>query len=64
MSRSMSCAACTAPGVVLTGYGDHPTDVPFLEECSRGVLVHELPREQAGTCCYEPATAFDAANLP
>lgn len=58
------CAACVAPGVSLTGYGDHPTDVPFLEACDRGVLVHELPREVAGSCEYEPATAFDASRLP
>ena len=42
----------------LTGYGDHPTDVPFLEACSKGILVHELPEEQRGTCVYEPAVPF------
>ena len=57
------CPACVAPGVTLTGYGDHPTDVPFLEACNRGVLVHELPRDVAGSCCYEPATAFDPSGI-
>jgi len=46
------------------GYGDHPTDVPFLEACDRGVLVHELSAEDAGSCEYEPASPFDASKLP
>jgi len=58
-----ACPACVAPDAELTGYGDHPTDVAFLEECARGVLVLPLPPEQAGTCVYEPATAFDASAL-
>ena len=58
------CAACAkGPGVTLTGYGDHPTDVPFLEACDKGVLVHELPADVAGSCEYQPATAFDASRL-
>ena len=42
-----SSVASTAASTV--GYGDHPTDVPFLEACDRGVLVHELDAAQAGT---------------
>ena len=45
------------------GYGDHPTDVPFLEACDRGVLVHELAPEVAGSCEYEPARSFDSSKL-
>ena len=55
-----ACPACVAKGVELTGYGDHPTDVPFLERCDRGVLVHQLPSEQVGTCDYEAATPFSS----
>uniref|UniRef100_A0A7S4BKE9 LNS2/PITP domain-containing protein n=1 Tax=Chrysotila carterae TaxID=13221 RepID=A0A7S4BKE9_CHRCT len=29
-------------GARTVGYGDHPTDVPFLRACDRGVLVHEI----------------------
>ena len=58
-----ACPACVAPGAVLTGYGDHPTDVPFLERCDTGVLVHELPAELASACEYQPASAFDASKL-
>ena len=36
-------------GTSSTGYGDHPTDMPMLQACDRGVLVHsydfdELPK--------------------
>ena len=58
-----ACEVCVRPGTVLTGYGDHPTDVPFLERCSTGVLVEELPSEIRGSCMYEPAAAFDASKL-
>ena len=59
-----ACAACAeGEGVEVTGYGDHPTDVPFLEACGRGVLVHELPPDVAGSCEYEPASTFDASRL-
>lgn len=53
-----ACPACVAPNAYLTGYGDHPTDVPFLEACARGVLVHELPDEVRGGCEYEEARPF------
>ena len=37
-------------GATTTGYGDHPTDIPFLRACDRGVLVqaedHELKDER------------------
>ena len=55
-----ACPACVGPSVALIGYGDHPTDVPFLERCDRGVLVQELPSEQAGTCDYEAAKRFSS----
>jgi len=58
-----SSAVCVGDGVVTTGYGDHPTDVPFLEACSRGVLVHALPEEEAGACDYEAASPFDLSKL-
>jgi len=35
--------ASSTDGAVVTGYGDHPTDVPFLQACRRGVLVAQLP---------------------
>ena len=62
------CPPCLAPGARLTGYGDHPTDVPFLEECSRGVLVyqpgHDLPMEQRGGCILEEAMPFEGPLEP
>lgn len=58
-----ACPACIAPDASLTGYGDHPTDVPFLEACARGVLVHQLPPEQAGSCVLVPARPFNAYTL-
>ena len=40
-------------GATTTGYGDHPTDIPFLRACDRGVLVqaedHELKDERYPT---------------
>lgn len=30
-------ASVAASAGMTTGYGDHPTDVPFLEACDRGV---------------------------
>lgn len=45
------------------GYGDHPTDVPFLLECDRGVLVHRLSDDDARGCEFEPAREMDAAKL-
>jgi len=45
------------------GYGDHPTDVPFLRACSKGVLVHKLSEADAAGCEYEPARPFDQARL-
>jgi len=59
----LSNADCVADGAVTTGYGDHPTDVPFLEACNRGVLVHPLPAEQSGACAFEPAQPFDLSKL-
>jgi len=59
----LSNTDCVADGAVTTGYGDHPTDVPFLEACSRGVLVHQLPAEQSGACVFEPAMPFDVSKL-
>ena len=47
------CPACVAPDVELTGYGDHPTDVPFLEAGSRGAPVHELPASAARPQAYK-----------
>jgi len=56
-----SSVAASASSTV--GYGDHPTDVPFLEACDRGVLVHALPADQKGTCEYQPAAPFDLSKL-
>lgn len=58
-----ACATCTAPGVSLTGYGDHPTDVPFLQACGRAVLVEELPAAQSGGCEYDPARPMEPSVL-
>jgi predicted mannosyl-3-phosphoglycerate phosphatase (HAD superfamily) len=52
-----------APGTRMTGYGDHPTDVPFLEVCDRGVLVEELGESSRGSCEFEPASALEASKL-
>lgn len=57
------CTAASAPDTETTGYGDHPTDVPFLQKCSRGVLVHALPEEVAAGCAFEPASALDEARI-
>ena len=46
-------------GATTTGYGDHPTDIPFLRACDRGVLVqaedHELKDERYPTDGLEVA---------
>lgn len=39
-------AGARSVGSRITGYGDHPTDVPFLRACDTGVLVHELSGEE------------------
>jgi len=44
------------------GYGDHPTDLPFMQACTRGVLVHELEDLPEGIS-FEAPTPFDAARL-
>jgi len=56
-------ASVAAGAGATVGYGDHPTDVPFLEACDRGVLVHELKDGQAGSCEYQPASPFDLSKL-
>ena len=56
-------ASVAARAKTTVGYGDHPTDVPFLEACDRGVLVHELSAAQAGSCEYQPARPFDLTKL-
>lgn len=50
-------------GVSTVGYGDHPTDLPFLQACNRGVIVHEGVELPEGID-FEPATPFDAGALP
>lgn len=47
------CDVCTGADVETIGYGDHPTDVPFLDACSKGILVHDLPADQRGSCEYD-----------
>ena len=61
--RLLKQSVASGVGVTSTGYGDHPTDVPFLEACDRGVLVEPLPKEQAGSCTYEAARPFDLGKL-
>ena len=39
------------------GYGDHPTDVPFLELCDEAVLVEPI-RERPESIKYVPAAPF------
>lgn len=60
----LKASVAATPGAVTTGYGDHPTDVPFLKACDRGVLVHPLPEAVAAGCEYEPARSFDLGKLP
>ena len=55
--------AGSMPGCKMTGYGDHETDVPFLRECSRGVLVHQLPDDVAQGCDFEPARRLDKVQI-
>mmetsp|Transcript_56656 Transcript_56656/g.148757 ORF Transcript_56656/g.148757 Transcript_56656/m.148757 type:complete len:224 (+) Transcript_56656:37-708(+) len=55
-----SCAV--EPGVTSVGYGDHPTDVPFLEACDSGVLVEEMKEYPSGVTFAEPSP-FDASGL-
>ncbi len=53
----------------VTGYGDHPTDVPFLNKCDRGVIVHPAGDEPiqmadaAPSCEYVRASPFDLSRL-
>jgi len=46
-------------GATTTGYGDHPTDIPFLRACDRGVLVqaegHEMKEIPEGLELQRPA---------
>jgi len=54
-------------GASTTGYGDHPTDVPFLQACDHGVLVqaegHELSEMPAGIELQRPSP-FPLSRLP
>ena len=52
----------SAAGVWTVGYGDHPTDLPFMQACSRAVLVHELDPLPEGVE-YVPASPFDRSKL-
>lgn len=52
----------TSAGVSTVGYGDHPTDVPFMKACDRAVLVHPMEPMPPGVE-YEPAQPFDSAAL-
>ena len=49
------------------GYGDHPTDVPFLLACDKGVLVHEpaqpIDPNFGDKLVYTPAAPFPPAKL-
>lgn len=55
-----SCAV--EPGVTSIGYGDHPTDVPFLEACDSGVLVEQMD-EYPPSVTYVAPSHFDSATL-
>lgn len=55
--------ACVAEGAATTGYGDHPTDVPFLQACSRGVLVEELEAAESEGCEYVPAVKLSEERI-
>lgn len=47
---------------ISVGYGDHPTDVPFLLSCDRGVLVHPIDEVPAGIV-VESSQPFDTSKL-
>ncbi|KAL1529793.1 hypothetical protein AB1Y20_000726 [Prymnesium parvum] len=48
-----SCASL--PGVTSIGYGDHPTDVPFLEACDSGILVEKFEACPPGITYIAPS---------
>ena len=54
--------ASASAGVTTVGYGDHPTDVPFLAACDSGVLVEELD-EYPESITYKQPSKFDASTL-
>ena len=47
--------------IVTTLTPGHRGSVTCLD-CDKGVLVHELPADVAGSCEYQPATAFEGAS--
>ena len=51
-----------AAGAISVGYGDHPTDVPFLQACSEGYVVEEMEEYPPGVS-YKPPSPFDASAL-
>ena len=60
-------SVAAADGVTSVGYGDHPTDVPFLLACDKGVLVHEpaqpIDPNFGDKLVYTPAAPFPPAKL-
>lgn len=49
----------------VVGYGDHPTDLPLLEACDRGVLVHPLTkRRKRNSPAGGGETVGDATTAP
>jgi len=61
--KESSAAAAKREGGFTTGFGDHPTDVPFLRACDRGVLVAKLSSADANGCEFEQASPFDMSKL-
>lgn len=49
-----------------TGYGDHPTDLPFMYKCDKGVLVHPISPDivNSDSITYEAPSSFDLSRLP
>ena len=63
----LKSSVAAADGVQSVGYGDHPTDVPFLLACDKGVLVHEpaqpIDPNFGDKLVYTPAAPFPPAKL-
>ena len=63
----LKSSVAAADGVQSVGYGDHPTDVPFLLACDKGVLVHEpadpIDPNFGDKLVYTPAAPFPQAKL-
>ena len=60
--RQLTVPLRISSGVTSVGYGDHPTDVPFLAACDSGVLVEEMD-EYPSSVTYKAPSKFDSSSL-